>query len=400
MNALRKRRIGAVALVLALLGAVIATGPPAARAAEPMVVSIAGPSQLPAVGETFQVAVSVTGSPGLNAVQFKLTYDDAVVTCTDVTTGPVLKGMLSATNPHATRGPVGAMIAAASAETVRGNGVIGTFTFQVKQAGDPGFGLTEDKFSAADGTDLTYTVTKQLPGTTTKPSDPSTPTKPGGNTDPGGNTNPGGNTGPITPSTPADPKPIPPNQGSTQKFSDVPASFWAAENIGKAAEKNLVAGYEDGTFRPDRNVTRAEFVTMLWRLSGTPAATKAAAFQDVASNAWFAPQVAWAAEKGYVNGKSADTFDPNGAVTRQEAMTILFRTSGGQSGGELMFTSIYDSQFTDSPQIASWAKPALYWAVYKSLVTGTTPTTLSPTGNATRAQIAVILVRYADGLDQ
>lgn len=77
----------------------------------------------------------------------------------------------------------------------------------------------------------------------------------------------------------------------------------------------------------------------------------------MASNAWFAPQVAWAEEKGYVNGKSADTFDPNGAVTRQEAMTILFRTSGGQSGGELMFTSIYDSQFTDSPQIASWAKP-------------------------------------------
>lgn len=82
-------------MVLALLGAVIATGPPAARAAEPMVVSVAGPSQLPAVGETFQVAVSVTGSQGLNAVQFKLTYDDAVVTCTDVTTGPVLKGACS-----------------------------------------------------------------------------------------------------------------------------------------------------------------------------------------------------------------------------------------------------------------------------------------------------------------
>ena len=397
MNALRKRRIGAWALVLALLGAVLVAGPPAARAAEPMGLSVAGPSQLPAVGEQFQVTVSVTGSPGLNAVQFKLTYNDAVVTCTNVTTGPVLQGMLSATNPHATRGQVGAMIAAASAETVRGDGVVGTFTFQVKQAGDPGFGLTEDKLSGADGSDLTYTVTKQLPGAAT----------PGGNTggSPGGNTTPGGNTGgstggdTTTPTTPTDPKPTTPDQGTStaQKFRDVPTSFWAAENIGKAAEKNLVAGYEDGTFRPDRNVTRAEFVTMLWRLSGTPAATKTAAFQDVASDAWFAPQVAWAAEKGYVNGKSADSFDPNGAVTRQEAMTILFRYSGGQSGGETMFTSVYDSQFTDSAQIASWAKPALYWAVYKSLVTGTTPTTLAPTGNATRAQIAVILVRYADG---
>ena len=77
-------------------------------------------------------------------------------------------------------------------------------------------------------------------------------------------------------------------------------------------------------------------------------------------------------------------------------MKILFFLAGGVSGGETMLTSIYDDTFTDSGEIASWAKQAMYWGVYQELISGTTATTLSPAGTATRAQLAKILVSYVD----
>lgn len=77
-------------------------------------------------------------------------------------------------------------------------------------------------------------------------------------------------------------------------------------------------------------------------------------------------------------------------------MAILFRYSGASSGAELMLTGIYDGQFSDSGQIASYAKDAMYWAVYNGYINGTSATTLSPNGLATRAQLAKILVEYLE----
>ncbi len=360
---LRKKTIGAAFLVLALLCPLVAVP---GQAAAPMAVTVSAPAALPDVGRSFQVTVSVAGNTGFHAVQLKLAYDEAVVACTDVALGDVLKGTLSATNPRAARGQVGAMVAAASTERIDRDGSLAVFTFRVVQQGKPGFRLLEDEFSAADGSAIAHTVAMSGQGTAA----PTVPDETGSA----------------------------PSQTSGTPFTDVPETFWAAKDIRQAAERKLVAGYTDGSFRPERNVTRAEFVTMLWRLSGSPTVAGQTGFADVPDESWFAGQVAWAAQQGYVKGKSAVSFDPNGAVTRQEAMTILFRYSGGQSGGELMLTSIYDAQFSDSGALAAWAKPAMYWAVYRGLITGVTPETLVPAGNATRAQIAVILVRYANDM--
>ena len=108
--------------------------------------------------------------------------------------------------------------------------------------------------------------------------------------------------------------------------------------------------------------------------------------------------MAWASEKGYVNGYPDGTFRPNDSLTREQAMKILFGYNGGVSGQELMYTSVYNTGFADSDSISSWAKSAMYWAYYHELISGTstgTPT-LSPRKTATRAEIAKILVLYAE----
>ena len=178
-------------------------------------------------------------------------------------------------------------------------------------------------------------------------------------------------------------------------FRDVTSTHWAFDSVERAAEMGLVTGYSDGTFRPDTPVTRAQFVLMLWRMCGKPAAAKAASFAD-ASASWYQDALSWAVEKGYVNGLSDTRFGPDAPITRQQAMAILFRLNGGQSGSEQMLTGVYEQTFTDSGTIASWAKDATWWAVYHELVSGTGGSRIAPEANASRAQIAAILLRYAD----
>ena len=212
----------------------------------------------------------------------------------------------------------------------------------------------------------------------------------------------GGTTAPskpdITPDVP-DTNPITPDTGavSAEKvFSDVPSTYWAHDSISKAAKQGLVSGYTDGTFGPDKRVTRAQFVTMLWNLAGKPDADAWTSFTDVPSTYWGAKQIAWAAKNGYVTGKTISTFEPESSITREQAVAILFRYSGGQSGAELGLTVVYDAQFTDSGRISGYAKNAVYWAVYNGVVSGVTDKTIVPGGYASRAQTAVMFLRYAD----
>lgn len=330
---------------------------------------IDAPASLPAVGETFTLKVDISGNPGLCAAQYTLAFDKTVVTCVSASVGDVLKGTLSAANPDAADG---AIVAAAATSPAKGDGSIGVFTFKVLKSGETGFTLKDAVFSDANGASISTNVpaadSSQKPSAPAKPDQPKTddPTEP---------SNPGENAG--------------------QTFLDVPKSFWGYESIERAAQLGYVNGVGGGKFEPNRQLTRVEFVTMLHRMAGKPTASTAAAFTDVSQNAWYRDAVNWAAEKGYVNGTGENSFNPDGKITRQEVVTILFRYSGSQSGAETMFTAAYDSQFTDSGAIAPWAKTAMYWAIYNGVVNGTSPTTVSPTATATRAEVAAIFVRYA-----
>ena len=177
-------------------------------------------------------------------------------------------------------------------------------------------------------------------------------------------------------------------------FGDT-AGHWGAEWIAKAVEKGLFYGDDKGNFNPDRNISRGDYVLVLYRMAGEPEVTETASFADVDPNAYYAKAIAWAYGKGYVNGKGSG-FDPTGSLTRQEAMKILFAYAGSPTGMEVMLGTTYDSAFADSGEIAGWAKPAMYWAYYHEIIGGMSADTLGPTATATRAQLAKILVGYME----
>lgn len=177
-------------------------------------------------------------------------------------------------------------------------------------------------------------------------------------------------------------------------FRDVTRGHWAFASVERAAEMGLVTGYSDGTFRPDTAVTARSSSSML----GVCAASRCGQGGLVCRRSadWYQDALSWAVENGYVNGLSDTRFGPDAPITRQQAMAILFRLNGGQSGTELTLTGIYEQTFADSTTIASWAKDATWWAVYHELVSGVGGSRIAPEANASRAQIAAILLRYAD----
>lgn len=181
------------------------------------------------------------------------------------------------------------------------------------------------------------------------------------------------------------------------EFKDV-SGHWAEEYILQAGERSLVQGY-NGAYRPDDSMTRAELVTILWRAMGEPQPKGEASFTDLTQD-WYKQAVAWAEENAVVNGVAPGKFNPNGNVTREQVAAILFRLAGSTSGMELMFTSIYDDYYKDEQTISSYAKSAVYWCIYNYIYCGEASVaegdTLAPKADATRGQIAVMMVRYLD----
>ena len=374
-------------LLLAILLCICVVPTAAAASAE---ISVTPSVETVKEGDTFTVTAEISGNSGFSAVQFTLMFDESKVECVSASTGTLLKGMLSATNPSAKDG---AIVAAASSSEVNGDGVLATFTFRALSDVGSAFQLADIVLSDSDGGAVPCFSTGGKvgtgSGTVVKPSDPKPETKP----EPKPETKP--ETKPEEkPEQPAQPVQPP----AEHKFSDT-AGHWAESYINTAVERGYFQGYPDGSYKPGNKVTRGAYVTVLWRMAGKPEPTGTASFADTASlSAEFRKAIAWASEKGLVGGYADGTFKPGDPVTRQAAMKILYYYAGGVSGQETMFTQIYDDHFTDSGALASWAKAPMYWAIYNELISGTSATTLGVTGTANRAQLAKILVNYADKL--
>lgn len=391
---MKRNRI--LAIGIALLLAVQLLTPLACAAGTTL--KLTAPDKLPDVGQTFTVTAELTGNTGLAAVQLSLGYDDSVVECTGIENGALVAGMLAASNPYATRDGVGAILAAATTTAVKTDGSLAVFTFRVKAAGDAKLTLADALLSDTDGKALPLSYS--LPALIAQGSGSDSGSGSGSDAEKPGTDNKKSEDDkksededkPEDEEKPADGAQEEVKSGS---FRDVTSTHWAFDSVERAAELGLVTGYSDGTFRPDTPVTRAQFVLMLWRMCGKPAAAKAASFADASAD-WYQDALSWAVEKGYVNGLSDTRFGPDAPITRQQAMAILFRLNGGQSGTELTLTGIYEQTFADSTTIASWAKDATWWAVYHELVSGVGGSRIAPEANASRAQIAAILLRYAD----
>ena len=175
-------------------------------------------------------------------------------------------------------------------------------------------------------------------------------------------------------------------------FTDIDG-HWAKSDILKAYHAGLFQGMTDTTFAPQEKLNRAMFVTVLYRMAGEPEVEAKTDFTDVEEGRYYTNAVAWAVKTGVTKGVGENLFAPCKLLDRQEAATMLYRFA--KASGRDMSKTADLSQFTDESRISGWAENALSWAVAEGLLKGYPNGQLCPRGNATRAEAAAILVRYA-----
>ena len=198
---------------------------------------------------------------------------------------------------------------------------------------------------------------------------------------------PGGSTGPDEPEGPGD---------GGLPFIGVHGGGWVYEAVSYAYANGLMDGVGDGLFDPNGEVTRAQLVTILWRLEGEPVVNYAMPFNDVASGEWYAGAVRWAAGEGIVTGVSATEFAPDDPITREQFAAILWRYA--QSKGYDVSASADLTGFLDYVRISEYALPALQWAVGAGVMSGRGDGILAPQGTATRAEAAAMLMRFVENV--
>lgn len=182
---------------------------------------------------------------------------------------------------------------------------------------------------------------------------------------------------------------------SETKFNDVSANDWFASAVDYVTGKGMMNGTAANTFSPKANTTRGMVVTVLYRLENQPS-TSAASFTDVASGAYYANAVAWANANGIVSGYGSGKFGPNDKVTREQLAAILYRYAQYKKYDVSGANSL--DGYTDVQSVSSYAVPALQWANAAGVVTGKSGSKLDPKGNATRAEVAAMLMRFCENV--
>lgn len=177
-------------------------------------------------------------------------------------------------------------------------------------------------------------------------------------------------------------------------FRDVSADDWFFNAVYDAYGRGLMVGESSDLFAPNDSMTRAMLITTLYRMSGSPAVTGENPYSDVPAGSYYEKAVIWAMQKGVANGMGGGKFEPDTRVTRQQAVTMLYRYAVKIAGirtderAEL-------GRFTDSAKINAYAITAMRWAVGSGLMKGYPDNTLQPNGTLTRAEAATLLVWLA-----
>ena len=184
---------------------------------------------------------------------------------------------------------------------------------------------------------------------------------------------------------------------SKTKFNDVSANDWFASAVDYVTGKGMMNGTADNTFSPKANTTRGMVVTVLYRLENQPS-TSAASFTDVASGAYYANAVAWANANGIVSGYGSGKFGPNDKVTREQLAAILYRYAQYKKYDVSVGEDTNILSYDDAQSISSYAIPAIQWACGAGVVTGKSGSKLDSKGNATRAEVAAMLMRFCENV--
>ena len=177
-------------------------------------------------------------------------------------------------------------------------------------------------------------------------------------------------------------------------FPDVAEGDWFYDAVVYAYENGLMDGVGGNRFAPNSETTRAQLVTILYRLAGQPEPGGDSGFSDVETGTWYTDAVAWAAENGIVNGVSDTEFAPGDDITREQLAVILYRYAAYQGYDVSQRADL--SGFADAASISDYAQAALSWASAQGLVLGFEDDSLRPQGTASRAQIAAVLMRFCE----
>lgn len=182
----------------------------------------------------------------------------------------------------------------------------------------------------------------------------------------------------------------------TNPFTDVSSDDWYYDEVQYVYENDLMKGTSTTTFSPDVTVNRAMMVTILYRLEGAPAVSTSGSFTDVPAGQYYTDAVEWAKEAKITGGYGNGLFGPNDLLTREQMATFFYRYA--EFKGYDVSAGADLSSYADIGSVSTYALDAFKWTNANGLIKGTTATTLSPKGDATRGQLAVILYRFCENV--
>lgn len=180
-------------------------------------------------------------------------------------------------------------------------------------------------------------------------------------------------------------------------FKDVPNTAWYYSYVRYMVENDIMVGTSDTEFSPKSLMTRAMVATVLYKIEGSPTVGIASHFTDIPQGAWYGDAVSWAYGIQVIAGYGNDKFGPTDDITREQFAMMMYNYAQFKQIGTSNRADL--SEYSDNGQISSWAVEAMQWAVSSGLITGTSNTTLSPKGTATRAECATILTKWMMYLD-
>ena len=177
-------------------------------------------------------------------------------------------------------------------------------------------------------------------------------------------------------------------------FSDLSRDAWYHQCVDYALENDLMTGMGGGIFSPNGTLTRAEAVTVLWKLENRPQVSYQLDFEDVADGQWFTETIRWAVSQNIMAGMGDGTFGPNDPVTREQLAVILYNYSVYKGYDVTAKGNL--SSFTDASRISSWASKAMQWANGAKLMNGNGDGTINPTGNTKRCEFAAMIMKFCE----
>ena len=175
-------------------------------------------------------------------------------------------------------------------------------------------------------------------------------------------------------------------------FTDVYKTDWFADDVMSIVDTGIMTGTSYTTFSPHDNITRGMAAQMLYRIAGEPQTAYEEIYSDVPQNIWCADSVSWAHAGGIIEGEPGDAFGVNDVITRQEFVTMLYKYAD-HSGKDVSAQTNIDG-YEDASLVSDWAAEPISWAIATGLITGTSDTTLAPLGLTSRAECAVLMLRY------